>query len=316
MEIVFDNNNYTEEIENIIYYNYRMEFQHFEEFPNMTKNAFHVFLKESLKDFQKVIALEENKCVGVLFYSIWEDEENRHCLIPSYGYGSVKNRDKCYISYLFQNLANTVVNEDNREVQFHINLYAHDREMQELFSFMEFGFQAEIGIQKINNCYEANTEYCIKELSKSEIVSRWEDVWKLTKAIIDHLKTSPIFYPGKEFTEELYREFYLDDATNVFAAFDKSENMIGIIENNLEDNALALPDVSSVNVGEVYVLPDYRGSGLAQDLLMYSEKTAMQRGIHWAWVEHGTANPNARGFWNKYFSTYQYEMIRNVKKCV
>lgn len=31
------------------------------------------------------------------------------------------------------------------------------------------------------------------------------------------------------------------------------------------------------------------------------------------WVEHGTANPNARGFWNKYFDTYRYELIREIK---
>lgn len=30
------------------------------------------------------------------------------------------------------------------------------------------------------------------------------------------------------------------------------------------------------------------------------------------WVEHGTANPNARGFWKKYFKTYQYELVRTI----
>ncbi len=29
---------------------------------------------------------------------------------------------------------------------------------------------------------------------------------------------------------------------------------------------------------------------------------------------HGTANPNARGFWNKYFMTYQYEFVRTISR--
>lgn len=38
------------------------------------------------------------------------------------------------------------------------------------------------------------------------------------------------------------------------------------------------------------------------------------QGLNYLWVEHGTANPNARGFWNKYFITYCYTMIRYMDK--
>lgn len=88
--------------------------------------------------------------------------------------------------------------------------------------------------------------------------------------------------------------------------------MIGIIESNGKENSFVCAGDKSVNVGEVYVLPEYRRFGLAQDLLFYAEKSVLEQGAAFMWVEHGTANPNARGFWNRYFDTYQYEMIRQV----
>ena len=39
-----------------------------------------------------------------------------------------------------------------------------------------------------------------------------------------------------------------------------------------------------------------------------------EKGYKCMWVEHGTANPNARGFWNKYFLPYQYELVRTINR--
>lgn len=52
---------------------------------------------------------------------------------------------------------------------------------------------------------------------------------------------------------------------------------------------------------------------LAQSMLKYVSDILSQEGIHRLWVEHGTANPNARGFWNKYFTSYSYTMVRDIE---
>ena len=39
-----------------------------------------------------------------------------------------------------------------------------------------------------------------------------------------------------------------------------------------------------------------------------------EKGYKYMWVEHGTATPNARGFWNKYFLPYQYELVRTINR--
>ena len=95
----------------------------------------------------------------------------------------------------------------------------------------------------------------------------------------------------------------------------KDNDIAGIIEWNKEENDF-LSKNNSVNVGEVFVYPEYRGTSLAEKLLRFSEKRAIEEGYEYMWVEHGTANPNARGFWNKYFNTYRYELVRNIKSCI
>lgn len=88
---------------------------------------------------------------------------------------------------------------------------------------------------------------------------------------------------------------------------------MGIIEWNHEENDFLEGKLNSVNVGEIYVYPEYRGTGLSETILRFAEKRALEEGYNYMWVEHGTANPNARGFWNKYFMPYQYELVRMIK---
>ena len=85
--------------------------------------------------------------------------------------------------------------------------------------------------------------------------------------------------------------------TELIAAF-MGEKIIGLIEWNRERNELICGTSASVNVGEAYVNPEYRGTGLARELFWYAQARAKHEGAEYMWVEHGTANPNARGSWN------------------
>ena len=102
------------------------------------------------------------------------------------------------------------------------------------------------------------------------------------------------------------------DDTELIGAFHNNE-MIGMIEWNKE-NDLLFGGGKSANVGEIFVYPTYRGTKLSEELLHMAGKRAKEEGFDYLWVEHGTANPNARGFWNKYFETHQYELVRTIKR--
>ena len=183
--------------------------------------------------------------------------------------------------------------------------------LMQQYTFEQIGNMAEKCIKKIENERDSIvSEFNIKVLTKADIFNNWNRIWGHTEEIIKHLQNSPVFYPGNEFTEELYRDFYMSEETEVIVAYDKAE-IIGMIEWNKEANMLMCGE-NSVNVGEIYVMPQYRGTKLSEQLLNMAIKRAKQAGYVYMWVEHGTANPNARGFWNKYFETYQYELTRVV----
>lgn len=216
------------------------------------------------------------------------------------------------LSKLFAKLADEVLK--NGKTCFQIHLYAHDVEAQRLFSMMQFGFMSEKGVCRIEDTSEnVESTYLIKTLTNDEILESWDEIWGMTAAIVDHLKKAPVFYPGEEFTEEVYKEFFLDADTELHVAYDSDNKMIGMIETNQESDSLISESVKSVNIGEAYVLPEYRGRSLAGELLRYASEYEKERGAKYLWVEHGTANPNARGFWNKYFNTYQYELVRKIE---
>ena len=210
---------------------------------------------------------------------------------------------------LFQKLAETVVRDGVYD--FSVSLYSVDAACQTALHMMQFGNMAEKCVKQLENTDAPGEAYDIKALTKEEIRKNWKEIWNATESIVEHLRRSPVFYPGNEFTEEVYRDYYLSDSLELIAAYDHG-TLAGIIEWNTEDCELVGAEGQSVNVGEAYVYPAYRGTGLAEKLLRFAEARAISAGYQYMWVEHGTANPNARGFWNKYFVTYQYELVRRI----
>ncbi len=146
--------------------------------------------------------------------------------------------------------------------------------------------------------------YGIKGENKEELLS-------LYRKLVNHLRKSPVFYPGEEFTDEVYMEYVLDPDTILFAAFDNGR-IIGILDANREGNSFITNEEDVYNVGDIYLEKEYRGQGIAQGLLQFAGERCKELGAKKLWVEHGTANPNARGFWDKYFKSYSYTLTREI----
>ena len=290
----------------LLYVKYRRQAEALRKCVMMSPEAFSGFLEDALSGMQQ-IAVEYKGCTGVLFYDVYEESGKTFCYVPAYGYYAENEQ---MMVRLFQRLAEEAVRE--KPVEFSVNLYANDDECIRALHMMQFGNMAEKGLAELPESVEIpRLPYDIRPLSKAEIEALWEDVWAATSRIVSHLQKSPVFYPGTEFTEDVYRDFYMGDDVEVIAAFDAGK-LVGIIEWNL-DAARLLCGEKSVDVGEAYVVPELRGSGLAEALLLTAEKRAKDAGYDYMWVEHGTANPNARGFWNKHFQTFQYELTRTIE---
>ena len=245
---------------------------------------------------------------GVLFYRVWDEGTRQICAVPLFGYAADSDE---VLTELFTRLSAALVPQ--KSTVFQVHLYAHDTAAQRAFSMMQFGYMAETG-SMVLPVAPADGAFEIRTLTAGEITAHWAEIWAMTSGIVAHLQQAPVFYPGSEFTEEVYRDFFLDETTRLHAAFDEGGRMVGMIETNDEAETLLSPAVRSVNVGEVYVVPSKRGSGLSDALLRYAAAYEAGRGAAFLWVEHGTANPQARRFWGRYFETYGYELDRTVER--
>ena len=271
----------------------------------MTQFEFDAFLKEKLEGMHYV-EIENGTQIGFLYYGAWDVDDIHNYIVLPYGYYA---EDEKTMVKLFQKWSKEVVKTGKYE--FSVNLYAKDTECIRAFHMMQFGNMSETGIKKLEDKDLHIEGFDIRVLTKEVISKNWEEVWKATQGIVSHLRTAPVFYPGTEFTEDIYKDYFLNDELELIAAY-KNDKISGIIEWNKEEFEYFHGKANSVNVGEAFVYPEYRGTGIAEQLLRFAEKRALDEGYQYMWVEHGTANPNARNFWNKYFNTYKYELVRSI----
>lgn len=310
-EVRIDRNikKYRDEIIQMAFEGHRKEMSILKVASERSAADYKAFMKDKVSGMNGLVYLEDSKFNGYMLYYEWEEEDGVHCRIPEWGLGAEgENRDKV-IGYLFQALAEEKVKE--KTIHFSVELYAHDTEMQRLFSYMEFGTQAETGVCALEN-FECLAGTAVRIISKEELEKRWSEVWGLVEQLVNHLKKSPVFYFGEEFTEEVYKEFFMDEATSVYIAEQNGE-IVGLIQTNEDTLEPMFSENEAANTADVFVLPEYRGTDIAKELLFYAIQDLKKNHYSYAWVEHGTANPNARYFWNKYFTTYKYEMVRTVE---
>lgn len=306
MDIIHGIGEHFDEICDMAYDQYCKEAHYHTLIPQKSKPGFEAFFRQNLPGFNCIAATENGRCIGFLLYSL-QNMETVRCAVPVWGSGSNAENPEKVIGFLFQILAEQVVSD---KVDFLVSFYAHDDKLQRLFSFMQFGIMAEISIRHITK-KACPGQFKIRELPKNEIVDRWGELWELLTQLIGHLRKSPVFYPGVEFTEEVYKELFTALETKVYVA-EEGRKIIGLIEANAEKTAL-YAELPMANVAEAYVLPAYRGTKLAQALLYYLDNDLLANHVEYEWVGHGTANPHARGFWNKYFDTFAYLFVRSIK---
>ena len=286
-----------------LYSMYLAEMQHLHDFPAMTEAAYRALVMSRGENMQAVTLEHDGETRAILLYRLGDG----YLDIPVFGY---YYSDIKYLSMLFDKLLSDKVHSTT-----YINFsgYVHDDALYRYLTLTQFGVYMEYCVRKPDEIKNISTKYPVRALGKSEMNERWDEVWGLVKLILNHLKASPVFYLEDEFTEEGYREFFNDEGVTVWAASDENGRLVGLIESNNEEEHFALNGHTAYNVGEAVVLPQYRGTGLAEALLNACEKDLAAKGIEYTWVNHGTANPNAMGFWDKYFKPYRYDFERKIE---
>ncbi|MBE6936636.1 MAG: GNAT family N-acetyltransferase [Ruminococcaceae bacterium] len=285
------------------------EYRHVPALRAAQAEAFLPLLEERLSEGNAWVAQFDDTVLGYLMAGEGWVEDGVQCYhVPVWGSGSAEAKDKI-LPKIFAHAAETLVT--CRPVRFEWDLYAHDDPLIRAVSRLQFGIQYEEALRDTAEEIPDDSPVSVREWGKAELASRWGEVWALLSLLIRHLQKSPVFYPGKEFTEEVYRAFLLDPDTRLFAA-EQDGVLCGIIEANRESRA-PLTAADAWDVGEACVLPALRRQGIARALLRAVNETLRQEDVSQLWVGHGTANFSACGFWNRYFTPYLVTMLRQIQ---
>lgn len=262
-----------------------------------------------------VMAFCNSSLIGYLAFSAINDTQIiniKKASSPIYGYGIEKGNDRGkIISLLFQYASEELLSKSVGF--FDIKVYAHDTSVLTSYVLNQFGILGTDAIKNIDCpiCKNCNNQYDYLEFTKEDITQSKTALLALWNELVEHLRKGPTYWPGIEFTDEVYWNYINDSDTRLFVAKDK-EKIIGIMDASQDGNSFANSDANTINVGDLFVLRTYRGQNIAQELLQYVSNVLKAEGYGRLWVEHGTTNPNAQRFWDRYFTRFTYTLTRRI----
>lgn len=295
--------------------NYDLEKQSVTALGNIDNRAFYQSKIEKLfENGIGRIAFQNDEPVGYLAFSNIFDTGNgvMGATSPLYGYG-IRNRDRGKVmGHLFQATAAELCEKFGQSLR--INIYAHDSDVLNMYIMSAFSMDT---TDVIRNTYiripsADMNDFIFAELDKTQVLEYRTDVIELYRNLINHLRVSPIFYHCNGFLpiEDRFEDFLSEDM-RIFAAFHNNQ-LVGMIDSEPTDIEFAQTDAQAIGMGDVFIKSNYRGRGLGAALLAFANNKIKESGIERVFVTHGTINPTARGFWDKYFVNYAYTMTRKI----
>ncbi|MGF7144488.1 GNAT superfamily N-acetyltransferase [Anaerotaenia torta] len=265
------------------------------------------------------IAIEKGRITGFLaFEKAFPVKEGVYgATSPLFGYGvrhgcgGCENRE-VIIGRLFQDTAAELCRNYTQSIR--VNVYAHDAKVLWMYIMTSFAMDVTEVVKDTDMPMVSSSAhgFTYREVSKKELLKYKSDIIELYRDLVNHLRVSPVFYHCRYFlpVEDRFDDFLSEDL-RLFAAFE-GDKLVGMIDSEPVDIAMFSNASKALCMGDVFVKPDYRGAGVAAELLRFANDELKKDGIRRLFVTHGTINPNARGFWDKYFTNYSYTMTRKI----
>jgi len=224
----------------------------------------------------------------------------------SYDY---KNRGRL-ASMLFASVAEEFVEQNVFSCA--LSRYAHDEEIAKSFVLNGFGIRCSDFVREISEFDLQNNscEVVFKELPTDKFAA----VEHLQRGLHRHLAGAPVFFPSENF-EDWFKNWIKRETMRIFAA-ETDGRIIGFI--SIDDNAenFITEHDTMKNICGAYFDENYRGSGIAHNLLTFIVDTLNTEGVTHLGVDCETLNPTALNFWGKYFELYTYSFARRIDERV
>lgn len=280
----------------------------------LLKKNYREKLKEIITDIFKsrygLVATEDGKIAGyMMFWGPFEGHFGnvKGSFSPLHGSAFGGSNRKKTASLLFENVSKMMINEGI--FSFAICKYAHDKEISESLVLNGFGIRCSDAIRDLSeiNQLKVNSRWRYEEINYKKAGVLLE----LKNGLVNHLKSSPVYFPTPEFTVEKFAELCEKRKSRFFVAY-ASEKPVGYIEAGNEGETFISEDSDVLNICGTYVDPEYRSSSVAKELLNFTMKKLENEGVKYLGVDCETINPTALNFWRKYFESYTYSFVRRV----
>ncbi len=255
------------------------------------------------------VALENGKVVGYL--TCYQPMQNHFGTTPGvfsplHGHGAVKeNRAKIY-SWLYQKTSEKWV---RKGILSHaVSLYAHSEAIQSFF-WNGFGLRCIDAIREVISIeYGVLSTVKFREIPYAEL----SEVVPLKNQLIKHLRNTPMFIP---LFFQVDSDTLKEDAENRKSRFFGAEinnELVGFIEIMSSGENFACEFPSMMNICGAYLIPEYRGQSIFQNLFAFLLDLLKSEGYTRCGVDFESFNPTASGFWLKHFMPYTYSVTRRI----
>ena len=253
-----------------------------------------------------VAAYDAEEMIGFLGAAVSERFGAPRAFCPVHGHGAVKkNRAEIY-SRLYGAAAQKWVQAN--ALTHEVALFSHDDDALDSFFYNVFGACVMYAIMDIDSSgfrFSGIDGIEIKELEDS----RYKEILPLQNGLWSHLRKSPVFLPYLEEDEKLFsrikdKRYFTAMKDNKIIAHIRVQNDAGNFVTTLED---------TVNISGAFMKPEYRGSGIYEQLLAFMVQQMKKEGYKRISVDFETYNPNAMKFWAKNFIPYTTTLTRKIE---
>lgn len=214
-----------------------------------------------------------------------------------------ENRDRL-ASMLFASVAEEFVKQGVFSCS--LSRYADDEQIAKSFVLNGFGIRCSDAVNKISNLavFQSFDNIHFVELPSNE----FERIRSLRNGLVKHLAKAPIFYPTDI---KRYDQWFLNEGIRVFVA-ESDGKIIGFISIDDDAENFITEHDKMKNICGAYFDENYRGCGVAENLLLFIADKLKAEGVTHLGVDYETLNPTALNFWSKYFKPYTFSFARRI----
>jgi len=253
-----------------------------------------------------VAALDGGKLIGFLCFfrpidNAFSTTRVKGTFSPLHAHGAVPENRGLIYRLLYQTAAGKLV---ARGVLSHaVCLYAHDDPALKAFFTYGFGMRIMEAVRLTEGTGGKDSAgIFFHKLTENEITG----LLGLENMLRAHLSGSPAFllYPPQK-AENM-------DKNCLYFSARKDGKDIAYLKACKDGENFISSGGSFMNICGAFCLPEYRGMGISRGLLDYLALTLNKSGYKRLGVDFESFNPNAYGFWLKYFSAYTISLVRRI----